>query len=129
MPQYYRSWAHAWIERVGPARRRSEYAKRKAQGKLMSDTIELLEAIGRDASLRHAPAGELGARLEQAHASGALKAAVASGDVSRLSMEFGAKTMYAPQTTQTFHEGDGLEEESEPQPLPAPDPGQTSPLP
>jgi hypothetical protein len=68
----------------------------------MLDTIELLEAIGRDASLRHASAEELTNMLEQAQASVALTAAVASGDSSRLSEEFGHKAMYAPQDSQAF---------------------------
>ncbi|WP_445145428.1 hypothetical protein [Dyella sp. Tek66A03] len=66
----------------------------------MSDTIELLEAIGRDASLRHASAAELIRILEQAKASQALTAAVANADSSRLSEEFGQKLMYSPQVTQ-----------------------------
>jgi hypothetical protein len=68
----------------------------------MSDTIDLLEAIGRDATLRHASAEELKNMLEQAQASVALTAAAASGDSSRLSGEFGHKAMYAPQISQTF---------------------------
>ncbi|HET6805427.1 MAG TPA: hypothetical protein VFH59_08320 [Frateuria sp.] len=88
----------------------------------MSDTIDLLEAIGRDASLRHAPAHELQQRLQEAGASGALKAAASSGDASRLAVEFGPKAMYSPQTSQTFHEDEGLGEEEGPPPLPSPDP-------
>lgn len=95
----------------------------------MSDTIELLEAIGRDASLRHAPAGELESRLEQAGASSALKAAASSGDVLQLAAEFGPKPMYVPQSTQTFHEGEAPDEEGGPQPLPSPDPDQPPPQP
>jgi hypothetical protein len=66
----------------------------------MSDTIELLETIGRNASLRHASAGELVHLLGQAEASEGLKAAVATGDCSRLSGEFGDKVMYTPQISQ-----------------------------
>jgi hypothetical protein len=72
----------------------------RKQGKHVADTIELLEAIGRDASLRHASMAELTNMLEQAQASGALTAAVASGDSSRLSEEFGHKPMHAPQVSQ-----------------------------
>lgn len=92
----------------------------------MSDAIELLDAIGRDASLYRASPQELGKKLEQADASEGLKAAVASGDISRLFAELGQKPMYAPQISQTAHE------EEEPAPaedeadLPVPDPGQSS---
>ncbi|WP_445145427.1 hypothetical protein [Dyella sp. Tek66A03] len=68
----------------------------------MSDTIELLEAIGRDASLRHASAAELTRILEQAKASQALTAAVANADSSRLYEEFGHRPMYSPQSSQTI---------------------------
>ncbi|HTV87133.1 MAG TPA: hypothetical protein VME63_17170 [Dyella sp.] len=75
----------------------------------MTDTIELLEAIGRDASLRHASAEELTKVLAQAHASEALTAAVASGDTMQLSKELGHKHMDPPQFTQI----PGHEEEPE----------------
>lgn len=82
----------------------------------MADTIDLLEAIGRDATLRHASAGELGDLLEQAQASAALKAAVASGDSAMLSAEFGQKPNQAPQSVQSpAHEE---EEEEEPMDIP-----------
>lgn len=74
----------------------------------MTDTIDLLEAIGSDASLRHASADELATRLERADASRALRAAVASGDSARLFEEFGHKPMYAPQISQA----PGFEEEA-----------------
>lgn len=95
----------------------------------MPDTIELLEAIGRDASLRRAPADELEARLAQANASAALKAAAASGDASLLLAELGQKPMYAPQSSQTAQEeGDMLPAEDDPAQLPpAPDPGTSQP--
>jgi hypothetical protein len=64
----------------------------------MSDTIELLDAIGRDASLRHASAAELAGVLEQVQASTSLKAAVTSGDIAGLSREFGGKPMDPPPT-------------------------------
>lgn len=92
----------------------------------MSDTIELLEAVGRDASLRHAPPNELAARLERRNASAALVAATVSGDVSRLSRELGPKPMQTPQSSQTGfeEEPDGDEEGGH---LPIPDSGK-SPL-
>lgn len=55
----------------------------------MSDTIELLESIGKSAALRHASAEQLVHALEQADASDALKAAVIAGDISLLSVELG----------------------------------------
>lgn len=63
----------------------------------MPDTIELLETIGRNAALRHASADELASMLEQAKASEALRSAVAAGDSSLLSREFGHKLNKAPQ--------------------------------
>ena len=75
----------------------------------MLDTIELLETIGRDASLRHASADELKTMLEQAQASEALTTAVASGDSSHLFREFGHRENQTPQVVQTL--GHGGEEE------------------
>lgn len=87
----------------------------------MSDTIDLLNTIGQDAALRYASAEELAQTLEQADASDAFKAAVASGDNSRLSEEFGIKPMYVPQSTQTpGHEEDEPaqdDKEESPRPL------------
>jgi hypothetical protein len=80
----------------------------------MGDTIELLEAIGRDASLRHASPEELTKVLEQVHASEGLKAAVTSGDSLQLSKELGHKHMDPPQTTQTGHEDEPEEEGDQP---------------
>jgi hypothetical protein len=78
----------------------------------MSNTIELLETIGRDASLRHASSEELTDLLQQSQASVALMAAVAAGDSSLLADELGHKANYQPQSIQTTpgHE----EEEEEP---------------
>ena len=67
----------------------------------MTDTIELLEAIGRDASLRHASSGELTRILRESTASEALTTAVASGDSSALAAEFGHNANYQPQASQT----------------------------
>lgn len=71
----------------------------------MTDTIELLEAIGRDASLRHASADELMSVLERAQASAALKATVAQGDGTRLSREFGGGLKDPPPPPPTQHPG------------------------
>ncbi|MGC1550335.1 MAG: hypothetical protein WA777_17585 [Rhodanobacter sp.] len=65
----------------------------------MSDTIELLEAIGTNAALRHASPEELAHTLAQADASDGLKAAALSGDSSLLSAELGHKPMQVPQDT------------------------------
>jgi hypothetical protein len=59
----------------------------------MSDTIELLEAIGANAALRYASAQDLTQALEQVDASEALKAAAMAGDTSLLSAELGHKPM------------------------------------
>ncbi|MBE1162536.1 hypothetical protein [Dyella acidiphila] len=55
----------------------------------MLDTIDLLEAIGKDASLRHASSEQLAHTLEQVGASTALKAAAMTGDRSKLSADLG----------------------------------------
>lgn len=68
----------------------------------MMDTIEILEAIGSDASLRHASAAELGRTLARANASEALSAAVAAGDSAHLAREFGETHMLLPQIVQTY---------------------------
>lgn len=68
----------------------------------MLDTIDMLETIGSDASLRHATPGELSAFLERAHASPALTSAAASGDSSELFAELGYTVMHVPQVSQYF---------------------------
>ena len=57
----------------------------------MSKTIELLERIGQDASLRHASQEDLAQALDELNASEGLKVAVSSGDKSRLREELGPK--------------------------------------
>jgi len=80
----------------------------------MSDTIELLEAIGRDASLRHASATELAGVLERVQASTSLKAAVARGDSAELSRELGGKpTDPPPPPTQQCPPGEGDDEQAD----------------
>ncbi|RDS79519.1 hypothetical protein DWU98_17125 [Dyella monticola] len=90
----------------------------------MPDTIELLEAIGKDASLRHASADELAAALGEAQASEALITAAATGDKEQLAVELGHRQCDPPQVSQ----GPGHEEEPDqedgddtPQRSPAPD--------
>jgi len=55
----------------------------------MSNTIELLEVVGRDASLRHASGDDLAQALGGMGAGESLKQAAASGDRSHLVQEFG----------------------------------------
>ena len=81
----------------------------------MMDTIDLLEAIGSDASLRHLPGDELARQLE-AQASDALKTAASTGDSAPLDVETGAQNPEPPQLTQ----GPGREEEHPPEHLPTP---------
>ncbi|PXV54100.1 hypothetical protein SAMN04487785_114122 [Dyella jiangningensis] len=83
----------------------------------MTDTMELLEAIGQDASLRHATADALGDMLDTAEASDALKAAVASGDSAWLAQEFGTRVVCGSQSSQTYPE-------KVPLPTPTPVPGE-----
>jgi hypothetical protein len=75
----------------------------------MRDTIELLEAIGHDASLRHASTDELMQVLDKAEASEGLRQSVASGDAAALVHELGLRAMHTEQSTHTA----GHEEEDE----------------
>jgi hypothetical protein len=99
----------------------------REQGKNMTDTIDWLESIGGDASLRHASVEELTSLLGHAQASEALLAAVASGDGSQLPVEFGQSPNKAPQAVQNpAHEED--EEGEEPLGEPAPELGHSPTL-
>jgi hypothetical protein len=94
----------------------------------MKDTIELLESIGRDASLRHASTEKLIDTLAQAQATAALTAAVASGDHSPLWEELGYQPFCTPQTTLgPAHEEDepDYDDGGEPYSPPAPDQGKS----
>jgi hypothetical protein len=74
----------------------------------MRDTVELLEAIGRDATLRRASPEALAQALEANNASTGLRELVASGDSTGLTKELGLKQMHVEHQTQTGgHEGDG----------------------
>lgn len=85
----------------------------------MTDTIDLLVAIGQDASLRHASTDDLASVLERAQASEALTAAVTSGDSTQLSQEFGLKRMLTPQISQSpGHEEEEEQEEDDAPQLP-----------
>lgn len=77
------------------------------QGKNMRDTVELLEAIGRDPNLRHASPEELAKALEAANASEGLRELVATGDSTALTEELGLVQMHVEHHSQTGgHEGD-----------------------
>lgn len=58
----------------------------------MSNVIEFLDAMARNAQLRHADAETLAAALEQAQIDPALREAVLSGDQRRLEALLGART-------------------------------------
>ncbi|UPG91742.1 hypothetical protein L2Y96_08245 [Luteibacter aegosomaticola] len=74
----------------------------------MRDTVELLEAIGRDATLRHASQEELAHALDAAGASAGLRELAAHGDAAKLTEELGLEHMHVEHTSQTGgHEGDG----------------------
>lgn len=85
----------------------------------MSNTIDLLEAIGKNAALRHASAEELAETLTQEGASEALLAAVKAGDSSALSAELGHHPL---RVNHDVHTG-GHEEED----APDGEPGEESP--
>lgn len=92
----------------------------------MSNTIELLEAVGNNASLRHASKDELASRLEWMGASAALMAAASSGDGKALYAELGHVPMQHPQITHApGHEDDepGDADDGKPLQAPAPDQG------
>lgn len=77
----------------------------------MTDTIELLESIGKNASLRHAPVEHLARALAGLDASENLRRAAASGDRGILTQELGYRALETPHTVnQTAPE----EEEFEP---------------
>lgn len=93
----------------------------------MSDSIDLLDTIGQDASLRYASADELAEALHHAGASDALKKA-ASGDRSALSAELGSRPAQVPQTQIPGHEEQepGSDEEAKPGMPPERSPSQPS---
>lgn len=88
----------------------------------MSDTIDLLESIGKDASLRHASGEELSLMLDQAGAPESLRAAVTTGDSSHLSQELGNNPMHATHVTQEpCHEDEPGQDEDDSELPSAPD--------
>ena len=83
----------------------------------MRDTIDLLEAIGRDATLRHASPEDLAGVLEQADATACLTTAVATGDPAMLAAEFGDRPQPPTQVSQLpgWEEEEGDEDMDEPE--------------
>ncbi|RAP59586.1 hypothetical protein [Oleiagrimonas sp. MCCC 1A03011] len=59
----------------------------------MANTIELLESIGKNASLRHASDSDLEKMLNEMQASDALKHAASTRNAEHLKQELGAKVM------------------------------------
>jgi hypothetical protein len=78
----------------------------------MSNTIELLEAIGKDASLRHASGEDLSQALSGLQASEGLKRAAISGDDGPLEKELGHRDIKSPNHV-TNAVGGGYEDEHE----------------
>jgi hypothetical protein len=79
----------------------------------MSNTIELLETIGKDASLRHAPENELAKTLAGMDASEELQRAVASGDRLPLEEELGRRDMKTTNSPIQTGPGDGGDDDEE----------------
>lgn len=84
----------------------------------MHDTIDMLEAIGRDASLRYADAETLVADAMLDTASEALKTTILRGRREELLAELGAKPMQAVQVTQMPQREEDPDREEDDQPAP-----------
>jgi len=67
----------------------------------MRDTVELLEAIGRDANLRRASPEVLARALEATHASPGLLELVAKGNSTALTTELGIGERFGEHHSQT----------------------------
>lgn len=80
----------------------------------MSNTIELLESIGADASLRHASGADLEEMLEAMQATDELKLAASTGNPEPLKQELGGKSMGVNNTQNGTCEEDEEEEDKEP---------------
>jgi hypothetical protein len=88
----------------------------KKQGENMLDTIDLLAAIGQDASLRHATPEQLLHALEElADAPPALMAAAAAGSVAPLSEAFGHAPLHLIHHSQTPGHEEEQDEDEEPE--------------
>lgn len=93
----------------------------------MADTIEWLETIGKNATLRRAPAEELVEALELTDASAALKMAVISGDRSGLFAELGHKPMRLHDMNGPSHEEEPDHDHDKHDPARPPQPDQDQP--
>ncbi|ODV15609.1 MAG: hypothetical protein ABT19_09140 [Rhodanobacter sp. SCN 68-63] len=84
----------------------------------MHDTIDLLEAIGRDASLRYADGEALAADVAFGTASEALRTAILRGSRAELVAELGTQSMQAMQGTQTPQREEDPDREEDEEPTP-----------
>lgn len=82
----------------------------------MTDTLDWLETIGRDAALQGLSPAALGTVLREAHASPTLLQAVAEGSGEALRQEFGIHQV--PNTVQTDEPGFGDEPDGTEEPTP-----------
>jgi hypothetical protein len=83
----------------------------------MSDSIDLLEAVGRDAALRRLSPEVLACRLKEAGATDVLASAARQRNSALLCEEFGVRVMGQPNSVNSpFHE-------EQPSPLKVPSPG------
>ena len=80
----------------------------------MNNSIELLDAVGRDARLRHASAEELQRALSAMHASDGLLHTAASGDRDSLIRELGPVASQVVQSHDSPVQG-GFEDEQDTQ--------------
>lgn len=80
----------------------------------MANTIELLESIGKDASLRHASGSDLEKILDDMQASDELKRAAGMGDAEPIKQELGGKSMGVNHSVNGTCEEDEEEEGMEP---------------
>jgi hypothetical protein len=103
--------------------RRGRFDQKK-QGNNMTDTIDLLEAIGSDASLRYAQADELMGVLNQVQASAELTTAAVLCDGAPLRDQFGAQQM--PQIQAPGHDDDGDDDDCDTPKPERPGPDKTS---
>lgn len=83
----------------------------------MSNTIELLEAIGGDASLRRASGQDLARTLAGMHATEGLQQAAATGDSSLLEKELGHRNMSVVKspTQSGYEDGDSPDDDEAPE--------------
>lgn len=84
----------------------------------MQDTIDMLEAIGRDADLRYARSEELAESSALAESSEALRIAIREGNSLVLFEELGARVMQSAQGTMSPSREDEPEEEEGDEPNP-----------